>query len=140
MLNHILSRWKRTRADTLATRPAGPLPTGQRAPDSLLQNLRRLLPGEVDPWQARASEQERLPLLRAEFEHCLSGVPVSEELQCSIQRARRVDDFWHLRGWLYTAVARAHSQAEAEARLARLSPHFAGPLDGFFMPGPAHKQ
>lgn len=113
----------------------------QRAPDSLLQSLLRWLPaGEASPWHARAQDPALLPLLRREFEACLADVPETEELRRSIRRARRVDDFWHLRGSLYTEVARALSQREAEARLIRLNRHFTNPIDTFFMVGPERRQ
>ncbi|QPF73757.1 hypothetical protein G8A07_13035 [Roseateles sp. DAIF2] len=146
MLN-ILSRWKRSRSF------AAPLPTGsaptqpllsqhqqQRMPDSLLQSLLRWLPGESTPWGARAEDPGLLPLLRSEFRLCLADIAAPDELVQSIRRARRVDDFWHLRGWLYTEVARAHTQREAELRLARLNRHFSEPADTFFMAAPNRRQ
>ncbi|MDC8773246.1 hypothetical protein [Roseateles albus] len=67
-----------------------------------------------------------VPNARAAFEACLSGLHSGdiEELQRSIQRSRSLRDLWHLRTWLYTEVARAFSQAEAEVRLSRLNAHF----------------
>ncbi|MCV2357247.1 hypothetical protein LNV09_24140 [Paucibacter sp. B2R-40] len=67
-----------------------------------------------------------VPNARAAFEACLNGLHSSdiEELQRSIQRSRSLRDLWHLRTWLYTEVARAFSQAEAELRLSRLNAHF----------------
>jgi hypothetical protein len=134
MLN-LLTRWTRSRPFV----PTAPAP-GTRPPDSLLQSLLRWLPGENTPWHARAEDPALLPLLRREFERCLGGVDAPEELVRSIQRARRVDDFWHLRGWLYTEVARAHDQREAEMRLAGLNRHFTDPIDTFFMMGPVRRQ
>lgn len=104
-------------------------PPGQRPTDSLLQSLMRWLPGEAPAWedeQARARRQgaSLLPRVRAEFEASLKGVADADELRRSIRRGRSLDDLWHLRAWLYTEVARAHSQHEAEARLARLNQHF----------------
>ncbi|MCV2371201.1 hypothetical protein [Roseateles oligotrophus] len=67
-----------------------------------------------------------MPNARAAFEACLKGLHSDniEELQRSIQRSRSLRDLWHLRTWLYTEVARAYSQAEAELRLNRLNAHF----------------
>lgn len=112
-------------ASTLRGEPVQP--PGQRPSDSLLQSLMRWLPGEAAaPWAAEAHLRSAslLPQVRAEFEACLSGVQEADELLRSIRRGRSLDDLWHLRTGLYTAVARAHSQHEAEARLARLNQHF----------------
>ena len=72
------------------------------------------------------SESDELPAIRAEFRHCLSDVHGEsvQDLLKSIQRSRNAKDLWHLRTWLYTEVAKAHSQYEAERRLSRLAPHF----------------
>ncbi len=137
MLN-LIARWKRSRSFAPTAPAAGMSAT--RSPDSLLQNLLRWLPGEKTPWHVRAEDPALLPLLRSEFERCLGGVDAPQELMRSIGRARRVDDFWHLRGWLYTEVARAHDQQEAEQRLARLNLHFTDPVDTFFLVGPVRRQ
>jgi hypothetical protein len=94
------------------------------------QSLLRLMPGEADPWGAALPCQSVLlnnvPNARAAFQACLSGLHSGdiEELQRSIQRSRSLRDLWHLRTWLYTEIARAYSQAEAELRLGRLNAHF----------------
>jgi hypothetical protein len=149
MLNAILSRWARSRSAPLSTlgRSHAGAPT-RNSGDSLLQSLRRWLPGDADAVTnmartrqiARAREALLVPQLRSEFEACLLDLGAAEELRRSIQRCRRVEDFWHLRGWLYTAVARAHSQQEAEIRLGRLNRHFNSPLDTFFLSGPKRRQ
>lgn len=134
MLNAILSRWVRQHAARQilgdSTIPSAPPAEATRQGDaSLLQSILRWLPGEADPWGAHAKPALKtalLPQLRAEFTACLRGLGEVEELRSSIQRARCLRDFWHLRSWLYTEVARRFDQAEAEARLARLSPHFPG--------------
>lgn len=133
MLNAILSRWARTRAaaspSTLerSTLVASPARSGG---DSLWQSLLRWMPGETDPWGARAQTKpaSELPAARAEFEACLADLPGESvtELLRSIRRSRSLRDLWHLRTWLYTEVARAHSQQQAEQTLARLKPFFVG--------------
>lgn len=146
MLNAILSRWARSRGtspSTLGRSHAG-APT-RNTNDSLLQSLRRWLPGDADAGidtaqTSRTRQALLLPQLRNEFEACLLDIGATEELRRSIERCRRVDDFWHLRGWLYTTVARAHSQSEAEIRLARLNRHFNSPLNPFFLNGPNRRQ
>lgn len=110
-------------------------PPGQRPADSLLQSLMRWLPGEGPAWEdaealARRRCAKLLPQVRAEFEASLNGVADAEELLRSIRCGRSLDDLWHLRAWLYTAVARAHSQREAETRLARLNAHFRPSMPG----------
>jgi hypothetical protein len=88
------------------------------------------MPGEADPWGAALPCQSVLlnnvPTARAAFEACLSGLHGDDilALQRSIQRSRSLRDLWHLRTWLYTEVARTYSQAEADARLAKLNAHF----------------
>jgi hypothetical protein len=150
MLNHILSRWKRSRspsplqASTLRGGSSHGLGAGTttlkpRGQDSLLQSLIRLLPGDAES-RSRPMGPAMLAGLRAEFEAALSEVSGAQELRRSIQRARSLDDFWHLRGWLFTELARAHSQGEAASRLARLNNHFADPLDDFFLQGPNRRQ
>lgn len=135
MLNAILSRWARSRAASSTTLPPySPSFPGQRsAGDSLWQSLLRLIPGEPDPWGGAATRQPPLqvnhnfPAARAAFRASLTDLEGEsiEELQRSIRRSRSLGDLWHLRTWLYTEVARAHSQQEAERRLAELQPHFA---------------
>jgi hypothetical protein len=150
MLNAILSRWARSRSASLSTlgRRHAAAPTRSNTGDSLLQSLRRWLPGDADAaidtaqtrQIAKAREALLVPHLRSEFEACLLDLGAAAELRRSIQRCRRVEDFWHLRGWLYTAVARAHSQHEAELRLARLNRHFNKPPDPFFLGGTRRRQ
>lgn len=111
-----------------STLPSAPMPLAQARPgDSLLQSLLRWLPGEADPWGGQAKpalKPNLLPQVRSEFLACLRGLTGTDELERSIGRARCLRDFWHLRGSLYTEVARHYSQAEAESRLAALAPFF----------------
>lgn len=131
MLNAFLSRWKRasrmTAAQSDSTLPSAPPPSARAADSSLLQSLLRWLPGEPDPWGGTQSAEftpEHLLRVRAGFVAGLAGLSGIDELQRSIQRAGSLRDFWHLRGWLYTEVARSFSQAEAEGRLAALAEYF----------------
>jgi len=122
---------------------------GSRAParvagDSLWQSLLRLMPGDPDPWGGRPAPkpllQNNVPAARAEFEACLNGLHGEsiEELMRSIRRSRSLRDLWHLRTWLYTEVARAYSQREAEQRLALLNTHFIGAPDLLMAAGRRH--
>lgn len=132
MLNAILTRWTtRTRASSLSTLGRSTTnypPARSQGSDTLWQSLLRLMPGESDPWGGKAFRQPngRLPAVRADFQACLTGLQGDsvEDLQRSIRRSRCLRDLWHLRTWLYTEIARAHSQHEAEQRLAVLNLHF----------------
>lgn len=132
MLNTILTRWRRQpaapRQDAAAsTMPSGTSPLGQQrgSDSSLLQSLLRWLPGEADPWGAGSKPATTpVPRVREDFLACLEGLAGVDDLQRSIATAQSMREFWHLRGRLYTAIARAYSQAEAEARLASLASYF----------------
>lgn len=132
MLNTILSRLRRP-ASPQPDAAASTLPSGAaasasqpRASDSsLLQSLLRWLPGEPDPWGGNARPSlTPAPRVREDFLACLDGLEGVDDLQRCIANARNMREFWHLRGRLYTAIARAHSQSEAEARLASLAGYF----------------
>ena len=77
----------------------------------------------------------RLPAVREDFVRCLGDVapPQCRELQRRIGLARSLRELWHLRAELYRIVAIAHSQSEAEHRLAALNRHFPtrAPRTGF---------
>lgn len=140
MLNAILSRWARTRPaspTTLGRASDAGAATQRAGSDSFWQSLWRRIPGESDPWGAQAAQAgaakpffpSMLPAARAGFEASLAGLQGDgvDELLRSIRRSRSLRDLWHLRTWLYTEVARAHSQYEAEQRLARLGIYFTAP-------------
>jgi hypothetical protein len=77
----------------------------------------------------------RLPAVRAQFLACLDDTIGDESCQVSnrISRARSLRELWHLRADVYGVVARQHSQAEAEQRVAALNCHFPtrSPRSGF---------
>ncbi|EHR70820.1 hypothetical protein BurJ1DRAFT_1974 [Burkholderiales bacterium JOSHI_001] len=85
------------------------------------------------PW-ARPADR-RLAAVRDEFTDALSDLGGSEALwlRTRLERARTLRELWHLRASLYNLVAVAHSQHQAELRLARLNRHFPtrAPLSGF---------
>lgn len=122
MLNAILSRWTRPRASALLTGigTVGEVRDGHWG-DSLLQSLLRWIP--IDGETAADAPRPNMPAARAAFTAALAGVQgeTADELRGSILRCRGPRDLWHLRTWLYTEVARAHSQWEAERRLAALA-------------------
>lgn len=94
------------------------------APDSAWQRLMfwMLAPAPQDA----APPLSRLPAVRDDFLGCLEDIAADEAFALAdrIGLARSLREFWHLRTALYRVVAVAHSQAEAEARLARLNRHF----------------
>jgi hypothetical protein len=77
----------------------------------------------------------RLPAVRGDFLHCLRDVSAERAapLAQRIEAARSLRDLWHLRTEVYRVVALAHSQSEAERRVAGLNPHFPtrAPRSGF---------
>jgi hypothetical protein len=68
----------------------------------------------------------RLPGVRSEFLAALADVAAedADKLRGRISDARSLRELWHLRAELYRVVGVAHSQAEAENRLALLNHHF----------------
>lgn len=139
MLNALLSRWTRPRASSLSILgrsttnypPARNSISSATGGDSLWQSLLRLIPGEPDPWGGKPTRRppsaDHLAAARDDFLTHLKGLQGESivELQRSIRRSRSLRDLWHLRTWLYTEIARAHSQHEAEQCLALLNTYFA---------------
>jgi hypothetical protein len=82
-----------------------------------------------------APPPSRLPAVREDFVRCLVDValPQAGELHRRIGLAHTLRELWHLRAELYRVVAIAHSQSEAERRLAELNRHFQtrAPRTGF---------
>lgn len=68
----------------------------------------------------------RLPGVRDDFVRCLADLPNDDAYTLGerIGGARSLRELWHLRADVYRLVAVQHTQAEAEARLARLNRHF----------------
>jgi len=138
MLKAILSRWAASQAaaampgdEAATTQSPSACPARKSAVnDSLWQSLRRLIPGEADPWSAKLATDtgSRLSAACAAFESCLTGLDEDSATRLSqqIRRSRSLGELWHLRGGLFTALACAHSQSEAQQQLARLGRHFAG--------------
>lgn len=142
-----LTRWDDAEthaASTLAWQPAEPgiqdsvQAAPRRSGDSILQSLMRLWPRDGRRPQASARAMAEL---RAAFRAALAdlGSPVegadgAEDAEDQDQRLREIlrhivhsrdpQDLWHLRAAIYTEVARARSQGEAERRLAELGQHF----------------
>jgi hypothetical protein len=99
-------------------------PSLRCAPDSGWQRLRFWM---FAPSPAEAAPPiSRLPQVRAAFLACLEDAVCDEAcvLSLRIERASSLRELWHLRASLFGCLARQFSQAEAEARLRRVAPHF----------------
>ena len=68
----------------------------------------------------------RLPAVRSEFLATIADVDDDEAdaLRHRIARSASLRELWHLRSAVYRSVGLAHSQREAERRLALLAHHF----------------
>jgi hypothetical protein len=75
----------------------------------------------------------RLEQVRLEFAAQFADLPCDAALRERVERARSLRELWHLRMAIYTAIATAFDQSEAERRLARLNRHFPtrSPRSGF---------
>lgn len=108
-------------------------PSLRQAPESLLSRLWFWLAAPA-PMQS-TGPVSRLPAVRADFRAALFDLPPdgAAELMRRIELTRSLRELWHLRTDVYRLVALAHSQAEAEVRLARLNQHFPtrAPRSGF---------
>lgn len=115
---------------------AGPAPTSlrRRASDSIFQSLMRLWPREGRRPEASIQTMARL---RSAFRGCLADLMQEARAQSDVRGQLRLEavfghivhsshpeDLWHLRASIYTEVARARSQAEAERRVALLTLQF----------------
>jgi hypothetical protein len=76
--------------------------------------------------QELAPPPNRLGEVKREFGASLADVDGlgADQLRWRVQNARSLRDLWHLRSEVYNAVALAHSQGEAEARLLLINQHF----------------
>ncbi len=76
--------------------------------------------------QDAAPPPNRLGQVKREFGASLADVDgfEAEQLRWRVSEARSLRDLWHLRGDTYNAIAVAHSQGEAEARLLLINQHF----------------
>lgn len=122
-----------TLADASSSRVEVCPPSLCHAPDSSWQRFMMWL---LAPAPAHtAMPLSRLPAVRADFLQCLHDVPThaAAPLAQRIDAARSLRDLWHLRTEVYRVVSLAHSQGEAERRVASLNPHFPtrAPRSGF---------
>lgn len=119
--------WRR-RHSTLSTPSAFRVevrpPSLRHAPATLGQRLMFWLMAPAP--QDAAPPINRLPRVKQDFHACLDDVDpaAAAGLRTAIEQARSLRELWHLRADLYSLVGRAHSEAVAEQRLARLNRHF----------------
>lgn len=77
----------------------------------------------------------RLPAVRDDFLVAIADIDGDDcdQLERQIRAARSLRELWHLRAAVYRVVAVAHSQSEAERRVADLNQHFPtrAPRSGF---------
>jgi len=108
-------------------------PSLRQAPESLLSRVWFWLAAPA-PLQS-TGPVSGLPAVRADFRATLFDLPPdgAAELMRRIELTRSLRELWHLRPDVYRLVALAHSQTEAETRLARLNRHFPtrAPRSGF---------
>ncbi|MDP1901697.1 MAG: hypothetical protein Q8K96_14770 [Rubrivivax sp.] len=128
---HVVSRWN---LSIWGRRFALPAPSSLRmevcppslrtAPDSGWQRLMFWLMAPAP--QDAAPSPSRLGGVREDFLGALADVAFEEAqaLRDRIHQTHSLRDLWHLRAEVYRVVGVAHSQAEAEDRLAGLSRHF----------------
>lgn len=120
--------------DAAGLAPTAASPLRRRASDSIFQSLMRLWPREGRGPEASIQTMARL---RSAFRGCLVDL-IQEARACGDVRSQlrlegvfghivhstHPEDLWHLRASVYTEVARARSQAEAERRVALLTLQF----------------
>ena len=83
-----------------------------------------------DPWiHSSFGADTRLPAARDALARELADIQTidAHRLVLRIGTAQDRPELWHLRSAFFDLVSRVHSQAEAEARLLRLAPHFPPP-------------
>ncbi len=81
-----------------------------------------LCPGPVHS----APPPNRLGQVKREFGTSLADVDGvdADQLRWRVQHAQSLRELWHLRSDLYSTIAVAHSQGEADARLKLINQHF----------------
>lgn len=77
------------------------------------------------PFEA-APPLSRLPAVRSDFQAAIADLADAEadSLRQRIAASASLRELWHLRSAVYRLVGVAHSQSEAERRLALLARHF----------------
>jgi hypothetical protein len=142
-MNPLPSSWSLSRREPRRLQPRSALPTvtmprSECMPPSLVYLAPAATAGGGSVWQRlmfwllapapqhRAPPPNRLGAVKREFGATLADVDNlgAEQLRWRIVHAHSLRDLWHLRSEVYNAVAVAHSQVEADARLVLLNAHF----------------
>jgi hypothetical protein len=122
----LFNRWGRrsTLLDPSSFRVEVCPPSLRQAPASAWQRLLFWLMAPAP--QDAAPPPNRLPGVRGEFNAVLADIDSHEaqQLRYRIDQAHSLRELWHLRAETYRVVGLAHTQTQAEERLARLNRHF----------------
>jgi hypothetical protein len=99
-------------------------PSLRLAPESLWQ--RAMLWLMVPAPDKIVQPPNRIPAVRSDFSATLADISGEDAdgLRWRIGQARSLRELWHLRADVFRVVGIAHSQSEAEQRVALLSRHF----------------
>ncbi len=127
----LLSRWSPSRWGRRSTLGAGHSVRMEVCPPSLRcvpgGGWQRLLFWLLAPApQDAAPSLDRMPMVRADFIAALADIDgeEAETLRLRIGQTRSLRELWHARAEVFRVVGLAHSQTEAEQRLALLNRHF----------------
>ena len=125
----LLSRWSRPPTTLLAAsslRMEVVPPSLRNSPAATEPVWQRLLFWLMAPAAQQAMPVSRLPAIRAEFMATVADIhsPGAERLRVRLDDARSLRELWHARAEVYRVVGIAHSQQEAEQRVALLDRHF----------------
>lgn len=122
----LFNRWARrsTLLDPSSFRVEVCPPSLRQAPASAWQRLWFWLMAPAP--QDTSPPVNRLPGVRREFNEVLADIQSTEadQLRQRIAQTHSLRELWHLRAETYRVVGLAHSQTQAEERLARLNQHF----------------
>ena len=113
-----------TLSDPSSLRPEVRPPSLRHAPGSAWQRLVFWLLAPA-PYEA-APPVNRLPAVSSDFIATIADIESTEadQLRHRLAGARSLRELWHLRTEVYRLVGIAHSQPEADRRLALLARHF----------------
>lgn len=118
------SRWGHSTLATSCGRIEARPPSRLQSQGTICQRLLHWLKAPA-PTHAAAAPSH-LDAVRDDFLAALADIASAEaaDLRLHLYQARSLQGLWHLRAEVYRAVGLAHSQAEAEQRIAGLNRHF----------------
>jgi hypothetical protein len=126
---HKLSRWSRpptTLSAASSLRMEVVPPSLRCAPAASESAWQRLMFWLMAPAPQQALPLSRLPQARTEFLATLADIDntSAERLRERINDARSLRELWHVRAEIYRVVGLAHTQDQAEQRVALLNRYF----------------